>query len=118
MRLRDLDATFVGAWHPGGYTRLRSAEGAQGLLFQCPKCSEGKERGEGHVKGAHYVLCWFANPRNAPRVPDDAKPGPGRWIFAGDSIDDVNFVGPAAASVHVTGEGCGWHGFVRNGAAA
>jgi hypothetical protein len=128
MRLRDLDGHFVGEWAERSYRVLLTVEGAQGLLFQCPLCSVGKTRGpragravdardEGRTwaEGAHYVLCWFTNPRNAARVPDDAFPIPGRWNFTGESIDDITFVGPQAASVHLSGPGCGWHGFVKDG---
>lgn len=128
MRLRDLDAEFVGEWTEKSYRRLPSIEGAQGVLFQCPKCAQGKEHGEeisladgemrGHWKGAHYVLCWFTNPRNAPRVPDTAFPRPGRWTVVGNTIDDISFVpGPYSNSVLLTGTGCQWHGYVTNGAA-
>jgi hypothetical protein len=124
VRLRDLDATFLGNWTPTGYTRLgdRVVDGVQGVLFQCPLCAKSCERGEEDgrrfVRGAHYVLCWFLNPVNAPTVPDDANPKPGRWRFTGTSIDDITFIGPLAVSVLLTGEGCGWHGFVVSGDAA
>lgn len=127
MRLRDLDAQFLGNWKPRlngvgpTYRGGVSIDKAQGIMFQCPKCAEGKPTGGNQhrrfVRGAHYVLCWFANPRKASRVPDDAYPKPGRWNFEGTSIDDITFVGPGAASVLLTG-GCGWHGFVKNGDAA
>jgi hypothetical protein len=120
MRLADLDATFLGNYteSPTSYRQLDSVEGAQGVMFQCPKCAEGKERGEEDgrrfVRGAHSIICWFANPRNAPKVPDDASPKPGRWYFTGDSIDSLTFTGPGACSVLLT-SGCGWHGFVKDG---
>jgi len=135
VKLRDLYAEFVGGYHGVdtghdhvGFSRLgdRVVDGVQGILFQCPKCAEGLERGEEtdedgtvrhFVRGAHSILCWFTNPVNAERVPDDADPKPGRWTFSGTSIDDITFIGPAAASVLLTG-GCGWHGFVNNGEAA
>ena len=128
MRLRDLDAEFVGnARVEDGsrcYRRQDSIEGAQGLSFQCPKCAVGKERGEedgrGHYKGAHYILCWFRNPRGAEKVPDDWTPGPGRWwVESGTTIDDITFghgEPPMAKSVLLTA-GCGWHGFVEHGEA-
>lgn len=118
MRLTDLDARFIGGWHERGYSVLDSVEGAQGVMFQCPLCAEacepGEEDGRRFVHGAHYIICWFRNPRNAPRVPDDADPKPGRWNFEGDTIDALTFTGPEAASVLLT-SGCRWHGFVRNG---
>lgn len=123
--LRDLDAHFVGEWTPTGKRYLESVDGAQGIMFQCPKCALGLERGHeegrGFVMGAHYVVCWFRNPRGAQPVPDSATPGPGRWNFAGETIDSISFVGPGAASVLLTPSGpddpCGWHGFIRNGEA-
>lgn len=128
MRLRDLDAEFIGEWKDEhgtkSYRRLPSIDGAQGISFQCPACAVGKERGEedgrGHYKGAHYVICWFRNPRGAPPVPADATPGPGRWWAEGTSIDDLTFTHgepPMAKSVQLNG-GCNWHGFVERGEAA
>jgi hypothetical protein len=134
MRLRELDAHFVGVWHDdramgggAGWRMLPSIEGAQGLMFQCPKCAEGKEAGEelddvtgemrGFRRGAHPILCWFRNPRNAPAAPDDVAPVPGRWWMEGTSIDDVSFVQgnpPITNSVLLQG-GCNWHGYVTNG---
>lgn len=127
--LRKLNAHFVGDYQRNAegritYRQLPSVEGAQGISFQCPVCAQGKEYGEdpedggvGHFKGAHYVLCWFRNPRTAPPVPDDASPGPGRWWFTGETIDDITFTGPGSYSVLLTGEGCGWHGFIVKGEA-
>ena len=132
-----LNAHFIGGYHDdratggsAGYRELPSIEGAQGLLFQCPKCAEGKEYGEerdeitgetiGFHRGAHHIICWFRNPRNAPRVPDDIDPKPGRWWTVGDSIDTLTFdhgEPPIAKSVLLVG-GCGWHGFITNGEAA
>ncbi len=124
MRLLDLDAHFLGKYNEvdKSHYQLDSIENAQGVMFQCPKCSIGKEKSQEtkdgktrrFVKGAHYVICWFANPRNSPRVPDDASPGPGRWYFEGDSLDNLTFTGPGACSVLLT-SGCGWHGFIKNG---
>jgi hypothetical protein len=119
MRLRDLDASFVGEAKEGSFRHLDSVEGAQGIMFQCPKCAQGLEVFEEHgsrgVRGAHYVLCWFKNPRNAPPVGDEVSPKPGRWTFTGDTIDDITFTGPGAFSVQLMGGGCNWHGYVANG---
>lgn len=131
MRLRNLDAQFVGEYGPKtdehgtyiGWRFVPSIEGAQGLWFQCPLCAVGKEYGEedgrGHWKGAHGVLCWFRNPRGAERVPDSAEPGPGRWWAEGTSIEDLSFTfgePPMAKSVALLG-GCSWHGYITNGEA-
>lgn len=127
MRLAKLDAQFIGHWSPTGYRRQVSIVGAQGLLFQCPACAVGKEYGEeedpivghrGFWRGAHYIICWFRNPRDADPVPPEAVPNPGRWWITGESIEDLSFVSgepPMAHSVLLTGPGCGWHGFVTNG---
>lgn len=123
MRLLDLDAEFVGEYHERGYRRFNHIEGAQGVLFQCPVCAVGKEPGEEvddltgerrrFFRGAHYVLCWFSNPRNAPAVPADAFPRPGRWQATGETIDTLTL----SPSVLLQ-SGCGWHGWVKNGDAA
>ncbi len=124
MRLRELDGHFVGGWHGKdaeheyeGYRHVESIDEAQGVQFQCPKCAEGKPRSEdGKVMGAHYVLCWFANPRHAPTVPNDINPGPGRWFISegSTSLDDLTFCGPGQCSVKLIG-GCEWHGYVTAG---
>jgi hypothetical protein len=56
------------------------------------------------------VLCWFVG-----KVPADEVPGPGRWVPEGTGLDDLSFVGPAAASVSLS-SGCRAHFFVRRGA--
>lgn len=118
MKLTDLEPSFVGNYreHEGprgdgvSHFRLPSVEGAQGVLFTCPKC------------GGHEVLCWFANPRNAPKVPDAAFPRPGRWTFSGETLDVLTL----SPSVDLSGidkdnpaspSRCYWHGFVQNGEA-
>lgn len=82
---------------------------AQGVMFLCPMCYARN----GGAVGTHTIICWFAD----RGVPDSQTPGPGRWEPAGTGIDDLTFVGPAAASVGLMG-GCQWHGFVHDGAAA
>lgn len=130
MRLRDLDAEFIQHIAPnpdmphGGYRRVGTLEDAQGIVFQCPKCAigcdPGEEDGRRFVRGAHYVLCWFRNPRTLPPVADDVDPKPGRWWAVGTGIDDLTFdfgTPPIAKSVLLLA-GCGWHGFVTNGDAS
>ena len=116
MSLTELEAYFVGEYNdvaPNGHVTLRrldSVEGAQGVQFLCPKCFK---ENKGPI-GTHSILCWFLNPRNALNVPDEADPKPGRWIFEGEKLEELSFVGPAAASILLT-SGCGWHGFIRSG---
>ena len=120
MRLCDLDAQFVGEWRPGGYVRLTSVQGAQGILFQCPGCAAGKPRAEdGGIAGDHYVLCWFVNPvGGALVVPASESPGPGRWTFSGSSIDDTTLSPSVNCDTHPTIQhpgDCHWHGWVKAG---
>ncbi len=110
MRLRDLDAKFVGHYAAGNFSFLYGPDKCQGVMFQCPKCAESAEQMlDGGYRGVHSVLVWFSNPRDAPMVPDNAIPGPGRWHFTGDSIDTLSL----GASVLID---C-WHGFIKHGAA-
>lgn len=83
---------------------------ADGVMFLCPKCFSDNA---GPV-GTHRVICWFVG-----RVSDDVKPGPGRWTPSGTGLADLTFVpSPGRTqSVLLTG-GCGWHGFVVDGAAS
>jgi hypothetical protein len=116
MKLRDLDADFVGGLSADGkeFRRVETLAEAQGVMFQCPKCAAGKpieeEDGRRFVRGAHMVLCWF----NGRGVPDSQQPKPGRWNPSGAGLDDLTFVPPGAVSVQLLG-GCDWHGFVSNG---
>jgi hypothetical protein len=108
MRLRDLEARFLIITGPDTMKYVDALEGAQGVMFVCPKCMHDL----GTRVGAHSVICWFAD----RGVPDDRNPKPGRWVPSGTGLDDLTFIGPAAASVLLTG-GCQWHGFIRNGEA-
>src|SRR4029077_14377239 len=115
MRLRDLDGHFLKIIDDAkGYQRVDSLAESDGVMFQCPKCSEGKERGEENgrrfVIGAHYITCWWSKiPLNPPMLT-----GPGRWNPSGTGLDDLTFVGTGAVSVLLT-TGCQWHGHVANG---
>lgn len=105
--LHELEAEFLRI-SPEGMTIVDSLDKAQGLMFLCPRCFETND---GKV-GTHTVVCWFAD----RGVPDDKNPKPGRWMPSGTGINDLTFVGPAAASVLLT-TGCQWHGFIRDGKA-
>jgi hypothetical protein len=91
-------------------------DGAQGIMFQCPRCAQGKpmveENGERFVRGVHSLICWFSNPKNAPPVPDTMTPLPGRWEASGTNIGDLTL----NPSVFLNSEaGCRWHGWVKHG---
>ena len=83
---------------------------AHGVSFLCPKCFAAN----GGPVGTHTVLCWFVG-----KVPDEVKPGPGRWTPSGTGLDDLTFV-PSAGRSHsvLLLSGCGWHGFLTRGDAA
>lgn len=108
--LQDLDATFLRMVETNAWRHQFELAGADGVMFLCPKCwtSNGNSK-----VGTHSVICWFVG-----RVPDDLSPKPGRWTPSGTGLTDLTFVPgdpPKAISVHLTGGGCGWHGFVKNG---
>lgn len=125
MRLKDLGAKFIqykkepvdptkfidGIQSPSGFrvslVSTDNIKDAHGIMFKCPLCASKKD------KGVHQVICWFVG-----KVADDVSPGPGRWTPQGTGIDDLTFVTgnpPRAISVLLTGDGCGWHGYVKNG---
>ncbi len=110
MKLTDLDACFVARYDAAEDSFFEQNEivGAQGVMFNCPVC------------GLHSVLCWFKNPIDAPKVPDTAAPGPGRWEASGTGLSDLTL----NPSVNLDTErarkynSCLWHGWVKNGDAA
>lgn len=103
MKLIELEPVWLmckeHGWHES--VALTAAQ-ADGIRFLCPKCY----RAGGGVVGVHSIVCWFVD-----RVPADALPGPGRWRAAGGDFTDLTL----APSIHLTSEGCGWHGFVAHG---
>lgn len=116
MRLLDLAARFL-RWEKraDGHTyhvRVETMAEAQGIEFLCPQCFAAN----GGAVGTHRVVCWS----RSRGVPEDARPGPGRWKLDGTSLADLtlNADPPATArSVQLNG-GCNWHGHVTNGDAA
>lgn len=108
MKLVSLDAKLIRYENHGDkvtWHEVVAVDDADGLMFLCPKCFR---RNAGR-KGTHSVVCWFVG-----RVPVYVSPGPGRWSAKGDTVDDITFTGPCAASVLID-HGCRWHGFIRNG---
>src|SRR6185312_14418234 len=94
--LRELEGELKKHTGAGSMSTVATLAEADGVMFACPKCFAANGGGV----GTHYVLCWFAG-----KVPADLDPKPGRWIPSGSTIDDLTLVGPAAASVLLTG-GC------------
>lgn len=87
-------------------------EEAQGVEFLCPKCFAAN----GGPVGTHIVVCWS----RSRGVPDDASPGPGRWMLVGTSYEDLTLDGDPpgnARSVQLTA-GCGAHFHVTAGEVA
>ena len=105
LRLATLEAEFVRYGKSGGMAMADGFADAQGLWFLCPKCFTGNN---GPV-GTHGVLVWF----EGRGVPPEATPGPGRWLITGTSLETLVLT----PSIHLKGEGCGWHGFITDGRA-
>jgi hypothetical protein len=97
--VRNISARYIG--------REASRAEADGLMFLCPLCFTKN----GGARGTHRVLCWFVG-----RVPDDLKPGPGRWTLSGAGLADFSLT--PSVDLSITKGGCQWHGFVTNGSAA
>lgn len=105
MRLEQLEAKFVGRCGDDS-SFYENDDSQQGVLFLCPKCFAAN----GGAAGTHSVLCWFANPASGPVAPAHVDPKP-RWTRGGNSIASLSL----QPSVLLSGEGCGWHGWVTNG---
>ncbi len=86
---------------------VRTLAEADGIRFLCPVCLvDGKEP----ARYTHSVKCWFEG-----RVPDDARPGPGRWNPRGHGYKDLSFVpGVKSKSVLLIG-GCNGHFHLTDG---
>lgn len=134
MRLRELDAQWICDANESTQTYGRRTDGtvekAQGILFQCPKCSEGKERGQdergGFVVGAHYISVCFSNPRGALVAPDVIAGGKPRWeIVSGTTLDDITLSPSINCDIPWKDKdgvthpsSCKFYGYIRNGDAA
>lgn len=82
-------------------------EEAQGVAFYCPLCF-ARNGGE---RGTHTVICWS----RSRGVPDDAKPGPGRWLLIGNGYGDLTLIGDGGSNSVDLSSSCGAHFFVTNG---
>lgn len=110
MKLLELEPEFVRRSGDGGiYHPVDSILEAHGLMFLCPKCFIAN----GGKVGTHRVICWS----RSRGVPDDARPGPGRWALVGSGYHNLTLDADppnTARSVLLLG-GCAWHGFITNG---
>lgn len=107
--LAELDAQLLKRIDARHRRHVEELSSADGVMFLCPKCFKAN----GGPIGTHMVMCWFIG-----RVPDDEVPGPGRWSPSQEStgLDNLTLVA-GSSSIHLTGPGCGWHGYVRGGRA-
>jgi len=133
VRLRDLDARFIHEATKAG-CRLSyrdNVQGMQGVMFQCPKCGEGLERGKKgrrrFIRGAHYIRVFFSNPVGVEVAPPDAdlrndgSPNP-RWEMTGATIEDLTLKPSINCDIPWKDKqgvehqsSCKFHGFVTSG---
>lgn len=92
----------------------QTIEGSQGIFLSCP-CCYGTTEPVGD-KRPHHLMIPFANPRNAPQLPDDHGPTSRdgkthpRWMMIGNGLHDLTLT----PSVDVGKDSC-WHGHITNG---
>ena len=106
IKLRDLQCEFLRMIDDRSWHRQDTIDGADGIVFLCPKCWLANA---GPI-GTHSVICW------QPHVPQTIRPTPGRWNLVGTGIDDLTLIA-GSSSIALLGDGCKWHGFIRNGEA-
>lgn len=105
LRLTELDPQFLKRINDTNFRHVETIEEADGVMFVCPLCYENNGKSD---IGVHSVLCWN------PSVPQTTEPVPGRWNLLGTGYEDLTLQA-GSSSIHLTGDGCGWHGFIRNG---
>jgi hypothetical protein len=109
MRLTELDPWFLRIVDPGTWRHVDTLAEAQGVCFVCPKCFTTLGN---TIVGAHRVICWS----RSRGVPDDEKPGPGRWTLEGTGMADLTLgCEPGKSRSVLLISGCAWHGFVTAG---
>lgn len=98
----------VQGYHVTHHYEVDSITEAQGVMFLCPKCFFDN----GGRIGTHMVVCWSA----ARGIPDEVRPGPGRWKLEGSKLEDLTLgkENGKSRSIQIGGT-CGWHGYVTNG---
>jgi|SRR5579859_1057251 len=103
MRLTELEPKFLKWSSDRSFGKQEVIEGADGVMFLCPKCFE---MNKGPV-GTHVIICW------APHVPLTVYPAPGRWAMNGSGYENLSLVA-SPTSVEIKG-GCCAHFIVSNG---
>lgn len=103
--LTELHAAFIKRSGTGWRTDATFAD-CDGVSFLCPLCYLANF---GPV-GTHSIICW------KPHVPQDVRPGPGRWNHQGSGLPDLS-LRAGSSSIFLMQSGCRWHGFVENGMA-
>lgn len=101
MNLRDLDPKLVrlAVDDEDGATYLKRVDTlpeAHAVKFLCPGCFAAA----GGSQGVHVITIYFSG-----RTAQDG------WRMSGSGLDDLTL----SPSIYMQ-RGCGWHGFVRNGA--
>lgn len=104
IKLTTLEPQFIQRIDDRSWHEVDALAAADGIMFLCPKCWV---ENNGPI-GTHAVVCW------APSVPQTTSPTPGRWNMVGTGFDDLSLVA-GSSSIHLAGEGCQWHGFIRDG---
>lgn len=120
MKLRDLEARLVRyESRPDGEYQIdvASLSEAQGVVFLCPLCYQ---HNDGSV-GTHGVAVTFTDRGVTDAQGSHGTNGnPTRWkVEGGTTLDDLT-LSPSIlleGGPHGAPDGCGWHGFVRNGEA-
>jgi len=81
---------------------------AQGVRFLCPVCFQEN----GGPVGTHGVEVAFEGRGVLPHQGSQASGGqPSRWHVTGTGFEDLTLT----PSIHLAGDGCGWHGWVTHG---
>lgn len=75
------------------------------MLFRCP-CGKAD-----HPPDSERIYVAFANPLDGgPPHVDEGEPV---WLRTGDTFDTLTL---SPSILRTLPEGCGWHGWIRNGA--
>lgn len=102
MKLTDLDPAFLGAGGEGVYDKdgnpAPRREGV-GILLNCP-CGNNDEN--------HKLYVPFANPLDG----GPSLYGERGWQREGDTFEKLTL---SPSILRRDPDGCGWHGFIRNG---